>query len=98
MNDLLNTILVNTFTLTQLKHRVGILRSYLTRVFFGAQTESQALSPEDLNWLKSLPEDFYQKFNKDNVYSEFEALEEQINKLTPLIIYLTFEPEREVTA
>lgn len=92
MNDLLNAILTNTYSLTQLKHRLNILKTYLVKAFFG-ETEQLPLSREDLTWLNSLPEQIYQKFNKDNVYQIFDELQQLSSKLTPLTIYLTFDPD-----
>lgn len=93
MNEILNTILKDTYTLTQLKHRLNILKSYLLNSFFSSGTQNEALSSPDLNWLKSLPPTFYQQFTKDNVYKIFADLESKINQFQPLIIYLTFEPD-----
>lgn len=95
---ILTTILKNTYSQSQLKHRLNILKSNLLKTFFsglqgGSEPESLSLSKEDLSWLKSLPSDFYQKFNKDNVYQIFAGLEGQINKVAVLTIYLTFEPD-----
>lgn len=90
--DILNTILTNTYSLIQLKHRLNILKSYLLKAFFGNLQTSPILK-EDLDWLNSLPEQFYQQFNKDNVYTIFENLEQLISNLNPLTIYLTFEPD-----
>lgn len=93
MDDILNIILRNTCSLAQLKHRLKILKSNLIKTFFGDQSDTESISPEDLNWLKSLPSDFYQKFNKNNVYRIFEDLDAGITKLQILSLYLTFEPD-----
>lgn len=92
MNQLLSTILNDTFSQAQLKHRRRILKSKLLQTFFG-NTESLPLSPQDFNWLQSLPKEFYQQFNKDNVYHIFDEFDAQIQKLTMLTLYLTFEPD-----
>lgn len=91
MNEVLNTILQDTYSLTQLKYRIRILKSSLLRTFFGNQNEN--LSTEDLDWLKSLPQNFYQRFNKDNVYEIFGNLEQTIGRLVVLTIYLAFRPD-----
>lgn len=93
MNEILASILNDTYSLTQLKVRLNILKSYLLKAFFGSLEESSPLAREDLNWLNSLPEKFYQQFNKDNVYAIFKDLEAAISKFTPLTIFLTFEPD-----
>ncbi len=93
MDQTLNIILRDTYSLTQLKHRLNVLKSYLLKALFGNQEILAPLSKEDLTWLKSLPETFYQQFNKDNVYTAFANLHMQISKLTTLTIYLAFEPD-----
>ncbi|MBI2329999.1 hypothetical protein HYU94_01270 [Candidatus Daviesbacteria bacterium] len=111
MDQTLAIILKDTYSLTQLKSRLRILKSSLLKTFFGGSTgstpgESPSTSlgtsgpifevnilPQDLNWLKSLPENFYRQFNKDNVYKIFTELEAQIPKLPILTMYLVFEPD-----
>lgn len=94
-NTILNTILKDTYSLGQFKHRLRILKSNLLKTFFGGEEENASPSPEDLNWLKSLPDNFYQKFNKENVYEIFSGLEKKSVGLPTLTIYLTFEPNDE---
>ena len=99
MNEILTTILKDTFSLTQFKTRVRLLKSNLLKAFFGSNAQNEDKSEglpaatQDLNWLKSLPENFYQKFNKDNVYNIFSSLEKLSANLPILTIYLTFEPD-----
>lgn len=96
MNQILTTILANTYSLTQLKHRVRILKTNLLKTFFGTEpgyTSEVNLAPQDLNWLKSLPADLYQKFTKENVYQIFSDLDDNIAHLPILTMYLTFEPD-----
>lgn len=97
MDQILETILQNTYTLTSLKHRFKILKSYLEKTLFGGE-KVQTLSKEESDWLKTLPDSFYQQFNKDNAYSVFTGLENKINQLTPLTIYLPFTTDEEVAS
>lgn len=90
----LDTILTNTYTVQDLHHRVRLLKSHLERILFG-QAHPEELSPEDLSWISSLPEIFISQFNKDNISSSFSQLEGQIKALTPLVVYLAFEPKQE---
>lgn len=98
MNDILNTILKDTFTLTELHHRLRILKSYLLNSFFAGQKTSEIYSAEDSTWLKSLPSPIYQKFTKDNIYEIFSELEEDSKKLPILTMYLSFEADDPVFA
>lgn len=89
--DILSIIMKDTYTLSQLKGRVRAIKAKLVSDFFGGVN----LQPEvsDINWLSSLPPDFYGNFSKDNVYQILENLEKQIGELPTLTMYLTFEPD-----
>lgn len=93
MEEILTIILKDTFSLTQFKHRLRVLKANLLKTFFGNEAQDSIATPQDLNWLKSLPENFYQKFNKENVYDIFSELEKTSNRLPILTMYLTFEPD-----
>lgn len=95
IDQILDTILKNTFSLTSLKHRLRILKSYLEANLFGSK-ETEAPIKEDSDWLKTLPPPFYQNFNKDNVYQIFSQLEHKISQYAVLIIYLTFVADEAV--
>lgn len=97
-DDVLTIILKDTFTLALLKHRLRILKSNLLRNFFepGAYKKpNETISPQDLNWLNSLPPSLYQQFTKDNVYQIFEAIEAKVNSIPVLLIYLPFEADNQ---
>lgn len=92
MNPVLNTILKDTYSIAELKHKLNILKSYLLQNFFGAQSTKE-WAAKDLVWLKSQPPSFFQSFNKDNVYNFFTEAEKQITQIKILTIYLTFEAD-----
>ncbi len=92
MDQILNDILKDTYTLTQLHTRLRSLKAVLLKQFFGGDLEQSA---EELNWLSSLPKSFYEQFSKDNVYEIFEQMDKTIPTLPTLIIYITFEPNQE---
>lgn len=90
--DILTIILRNTYSITQLKHRLSILKSHLLKSIFNSN-QDLVLTQSESAWLSSLSKEFLTQFNKDNIYKIFEDLEKQIANLKPLIIYLTFEPD-----
>ena len=112
MDEIFAVILKDTYSLSQLKHRLRILKSNLLRTFFGSQdptvstpgveksdyTPGVNLAPEDLNWLKSLPLQFYQKFTRDNVYKIFADLDDTAHNLKIMTLYLSFEPDNNALA
>ena len=97
MENILNTILNDTYTISSVKHKLNILKSYLLQNLFGSQAQKE-WEAKDLIWLKSLPPSLYQKFNKDNIYNIFFELEKQIDSFKLLTIYLTFEPDDNTLA
>ncbi len=97
MNDILNTILKDTYTLSSLKHRIRVLKAYLISQIFTDQKQTQELGSKDVIWLRSLGGDFYKQFNKDNIYPIFEGIENKVKDLEPLYIYLPFELDDQTT-
>ncbi len=95
MDNTLNTILQNTYTLSQLRHRMSALKTYLEQQFFGADGSKDFMPQIDTSWINSLPPAFLQNFNKDNLASVFEELQRQITLLQTLTIYLTFNPDEQ---
>ena len=95
MDEILNVILKDTYTLPQLKHRLRILKSYVEQSLF-ARTTAQPLDQPDLDWLKSLPADFYQKFTEESAMGIFAKIEQDLAKLTILTLHLPFEASETV--
>lgn len=94
MDNILSTVIKTTYSLTQFKHRLSVLKSYFLQNFFNTEGQIASL-PDDSAWLKSLPDQLIKSFNKDNIYKIFEDLEKQISTIKALTIYLTFEPDNE---
>lgn len=94
MDAILQKILENTYTLSQLKHRVRTLHEYLSSKLFAPQTPLQ-LEPGDSTWVNSLGNGFLGQFNKDNINKIFTGLDTYIRQLKPLVIYVAFEPTDE---
>lgn len=101
MDNLLNTILKDTYTLSHLKKRLRVLRAYLLHRFFSPDSKDKDsfkgvdLTVSDLSWIYSLGTDFTSQFNKDNIYDKLQELEDQAKKLPNLTVYLAFEPNEE---
>lgn len=91
MDNILDTILKDTFTLIRFRHRLRVLKSYLLKAFFGGETEVLTPSPDDLKWLSTLPKEFFQIFTKDNIYQTIDELEKIADNLPALTVYLPVE-------
>jgi len=89
--DNLSYILQTTYTLTDLKHRVRLLGNYFeNKLFSDNQKFIGEQSASDANWIKSLSEDFLNQFNKANLNQILQDLDDQLKKITPLIVYIPF--------
>lgn len=94
MDNILDTILKNTYTLPVLKHRLNILRSFLAKKFFGAK-QDQPLSLSDQNWINSLPQESLESFNKTNLYEALNLVEKMAFNAQILTLYLSFESDEQ---
>lgn len=94
MDDILTTILKNTYSLTQLKHRLRVLKSTLSSRLFGGESKEE-FATSDSTWLSSLPPQFMGQFTKDNLNEIFTQLETKINGLKILVLYLPFDADEQ---
>ncbi len=92
---MIDVILQNTYTLADLKHRLRILKEYLEGQIF---LSPSSLSVDDQTWVNSLPKDFLNQFNKDNLSGLFDRLEKELAKISPLVLYLSFNPDPETVS
>lgn len=93
MDDILNTLTANSYSISNLKQKIRILKTFLSTHFFGGTPEQ--LTAQDQNFLNSLSQEFFQKFNKDNINQIFSYLDENLHKLSTLTVYLPFEANEE---
>lgn len=89
---ILDTILKKTFTLHDFKRRVRIIKFLLEKASFG-RNFNETFSPEESEWYNSLPTDLFQNIDVNSLYPFFESLAAKMKLVTPLIIYLSFDPE-----
>lgn len=89
-NKILETILKDTYTLYQLKHRLKVLRAKLSKEFFGNQMEEN-LPPSDLKWFDSIPKEILSLFNNSNYSDLISSVELSLSKIQMLTLYLPFE-------
>ncbi len=93
-NPILAKLLEDTYSLNSLKKKVRALKDSLTEEFFGTGDHDKlALDPQDREWLKSLPIDYLKLFKKEEFNEIFRSLEKDLESLTPLTVYLAFDPE-----
>lgn len=91
MSDL-DILIKNTYTISSLKNRLRALRAYFSKDFFSSDLN---LTEDEKLWIESLPKEFIEKFNKDNISKILGELEKQINQIQFLTIFLPFEADSE---
>lgn len=95
MNNPVDLFLQNTYSLSQVRIRLLVLKSYLSQRFFHAPTIS--LSESDLFFVNSLGEDFFKQFSPTNLDASLEKLSQDVKALPHLIIFVPFDiPEEDV--
>ena len=57
MNKILDVILTNTYSISQLKHRLSLLKNHLLKTLFASKQEL-ILTESESNWLNSLHKAF----------------------------------------
>lgn len=93
--DYLQHILQDTYSTTSLRHRLRILKSYISNHIFANQSQ-QEVAAEDSAWLSSLSPIFYQKFTAQNVTEIFNSIDVELKKIKILIMYLPFDADDTV--
>lgn len=95
---LLKTFLAQTYSLQQVRRRLRLLRNFLeAKLFKGGDFTKLQTNPYDQQWLQSLGDNFFQNFENEDVYQILSQLEQQINNIPPLTIFIPFDmPEEEI--
>lgn len=88
---LLEKILESTYTKADLLRRLDLLKNYIVRRLFSKSVNSLSLNQTDSEWITSLGEDFFKKFNTKSVYATFTQLEGIAKEINPLTIYLSVD-------
>lgn len=90
--ELLNKILIGTYTMTDALRRIrGVRQFILNQLFASKISEFNAENSADAAWLSGLGADFYKEFTQSNVYSRVDNIEAELKKISPLVLYLPFE-------
>lgn len=92
-DDLFNILLTDIYTLSTLRQRIKVLKSYFSKIFFGRA--DLVLNENNIVWINSLPKDFLEKFDKNNITQSIAELEKKMSQLQPLTVYLPFEANEE---
>ena len=107
--EILETILSNTFTKDDLKHRVYLLKEFLEERLFSTKKNTNLIyqlneffnqrkeKRDEFNALVAWGYGFFENFTAENLYARLEDLESKLSKLPTVTIYLPiFLPIYEV--
>lgn len=95
MDQTFETILKNTYTVFQFKHRLRILKSHFAQKFYGGALQIEP-AEDDLRWMKTLPQSFFEFFTADNQAHVFTFLEGKLKETPTLTLNLAFNPPDEL--
>ena len=91
---ILDKILINTYTMASLKRRLKALKSRLSEQFFGGDTNKEMVI-EETNWLNTYGVQFLSDFQKETFYQSIGKIEQLVNLIKPLTIYISFPADEE---
>jgi F0F1-type ATP synthase delta subunit len=91
---ILDKILINTYTMASLKRRLKALKSRLSEQFFGGDTNKEMVI-EETNWLNTYGVQFLSDFQKETFYQSIGKIEQLVNQIKPLTVYISFPADEE---
>lgn len=104
MNNLLTTILTNTYTQSDLNHRLGLLKGFLEFWYYQPHEKTNFLfllnefftrgeeSRDEFNALNFWGPNFYGEFSKENLYQLLNQIKKEAEALPTVTIFLPFVP------
>lgn len=101
--QILSTIIGDTYTVSDLSRRLALIRAYSEhRIFLKSNPKNletflrdKGASELDIEIMTSWNEDFYNYFNKDNLYFVVKNLEVDLKTLVTITVYLPYTPNGE---
>jgi hypothetical protein len=91
---ILDKILITTYTMGSLKRRLKALKSRLSEQFYGGDTNIEMVH-EESNWLNTYGVQFLSDFQKETFYQSIGKIEQLVNQIKPLTIYISFPADEE---
>ena len=92
MDFVFEQILKNTYTISQFNHRLRVLKIFLNdKLFDGSKPVELAI--EDQNWLKSLPSEFFNQFNANNLLDIIQSIQQKLSQSPTLILNIAFSAD-----
>lgn len=100
MQELLDQILLQTYTQTEALNRLRALKDLVLFELFGPNYQKEVGLPklpstQQTTWLSSLDPNLFKKFTKESVYKDFDEMEKTIKEIQPLVIFMPFEISNE---
>lgn len=92
--QVIEKISTESSTFSQLNRRMRVLKGFIEKRLYGS-AKVEDLTPEDQAWLGSLDQNFISNFTPQNSSQIFENIEEEILKISPLVVYIPFEMPAE---
>jgi hypothetical protein len=93
-SPILEKILADTYTLSDLHKRIRTLKTYLLKILFQSSEQIDEPLQSERNWLHSLGDEFYKQFNQQNIYPILEELEKELKNINILVMYLPIDPNK----
>lgn len=97
-DQVLKKVVESTYSYREIQKRVRVLKNYLISKLFSSSATLEEEVNSEMQWLSALGNDFYSQFNQQNIYQIFDEVEKRLLNISPITIYLAFEPQKEEIA
>ena len=94
MNNLTKTLIESSYTKKQALSRLELIRQNIQSKLFTKETQGSKPS-DDQVWVDSLNPEVLAELTKENSSQIFDSSKQEIETLKLLIVYLSFDPEKE---
>lgn len=90
MEKILKLIQNNSYTISQIRRRIRVLKNYLTNQYFSQAFDLSQISSHnsDIAWIKSLDQNILSSINSSNLNEVFDQLETEVKRINVLTVYL----------
>ena len=90
MDNLLSTIVSNTYTRSDLRRRISLIRNYYETQLFGTKGIEEDISADDKTWLETVVKNT-SSVTKDTITQVFTDVEEESEKLPFLSVFIPID-------
>lgn len=99
IDSLIQKVIDNSYTKTDITRRTRLLREYLEKTFFTPEMHemtkfliTRQATTDDIDTFLSWGEDFFNTFTRDNIYSIMSDIDDRVKHAPIVVLYIPYDP------